>query len=365
MKQNKDISPSPKKPGDEIKELMEQKGWQQQELANLLNLSLKHVNEILNGKKNISFDLAIMLEKIFDKEAYYWIKLDTEYRIASSNKKDLGEIQTKTIIYEHMPILEMQKRGWIRNTKTIKDLEREVLNFWNIDTLNFDFLKLESQPAFRRSTVKAFNQYYTATWFKKARQISSSRTMPAYDKIELNTLLENLDIYLKDETQINAFLERLEACGVIVFILPHLKQTYINGAAFLEGNNPAIALTLRYSRLDSFWFTLLHEIGHILHHQEFLQNGFIDLENDQANKREEEADEEAARLLKTEEILSMIADYIYVSDKEIERISESLSLHPATIKGILAKKGKINYNRIHAGNISVDKVLDTKWFGEG
>ena len=48
MKQNKDISPSPKKPGDEIKELMEQKGWQQQELANLLNLSLKHVNEILN-----------------------------------------------------------------------------------------------------------------------------------------------------------------------------------------------------------------------------------------------------------------------------------------------------------------------------
>jgi HTH-type transcriptional regulator/antitoxin HigA len=83
MKQNKDISPSPKKPGDEIKELMEQKGWQQQELANLLNLSLKHVNEILNGKKNISFDLAIMLEKIFDKEAYYWIKLDTEYRIAS------------------------------------------------------------------------------------------------------------------------------------------------------------------------------------------------------------------------------------------------------------------------------------------
>jgi uncharacterized coiled-coil protein SlyX len=78
----------------------------------------------------------------------------------------------------------------VRNTKTIKDLEREVLKFWNIDTLNFDFLKLESQPAFRRSTVKAFNQYYTATWFKKARQISSIRTVPAYNKVEFSTILE-------------------------------------------------------------------------------------------------------------------------------------------------------------------------------
>jgi hypothetical protein len=96
-----------------------------------------------------------------------------------------------------------------------------------------------------------------------------------------------------------------------------------------------------------------------------LHKGFIDLENDQVNQMEEEADEKAAQLLKTEQILSMIEDYIYISDKEIERISDSLSLHPATIKGILAKKGKINYNRIHAENVSVDKVLDTRWYGEG
>ena len=47
-------------------------------------------------------------------------------------------------------------------------------------------------------------------------------------------------------------------------IVPHLTKTYLDGAAFYHRANPVIALTLRYDRLDSFWFNLLHEAAHIL-----------------------------------------------------------------------------------------------------
>ena len=61
--------------------------------------------------------------------------------------------------------------------------------------------------------------------------------------------------------------EALEDKGIAVVIEAHLDQTHLDGAAMLVGNDrPVIGLTLRHDRLDNFWFTLFHEIGHVLKH---------------------------------------------------------------------------------------------------
>jgi HTH-type transcriptional regulator/antitoxin HigA len=58
--------------------------------------------------------------------------------------------------------------------------------------------------------------------------------------------------------------EYLGKAGIALLALPHLAHTYLDGAVFLtEGNRPVIAMTLRYDRLDNFWFVLLHELGHL------------------------------------------------------------------------------------------------------
>ena len=87
--------------------------------------------------------------------------------------------------------------------------------------------------------------------------------------------------------------EALEDKGIAVIIEPHLDQTHLDGAAMLgAGDRPVIGLTLRHNRLDSFWFTLFHEIGHVLRHLSPETPAILDVDIDQkkTGRIETEAD---------------------------------------------------------------------------
>ena len=61
--------------------------------------------------------------------------------------------------------------------------------------------------------------------------------------------------------------ELLAKNGVPLVIVQHLPKTYLDGAALRLGDGrPVIALTLRYDRIDNFWFCLLHELAHVGRH---------------------------------------------------------------------------------------------------
>jgi HTH-type transcriptional regulator/antitoxin HigA len=71
--------------------------------------------------------------------------------------------------------------------------------------------------------------------------------------------------------------EYLNKKGIHLIFLPHLDQTYLDGACFLSSaGNPVMGLTLRHDRLDNFWFTLLHELGHIHLHLHDKHQAFYD-----------------------------------------------------------------------------------------
>ncbi len=79
---------------------------------------------------------------------------------------------------------------------------------------------------------------------------------------------------------------------------PHLPKTYLHGATFWMGQNKAVLmLTIRGGWADIFWFSLFHEIGHLLLHGKqmvFLESE--DIEN-KSSKAEQEADQFAANTL--------------------------------------------------------------------
>lgn len=89
----------------------------------------------------------------------------------------------------------------------------------------------------------------------------------------------------------------LAAAGVRLVVEPHLPKTYLDGAAFLCPKGvPVVALTLRYDRLDNFWFVLLHEVVHVLRH---LRKGHVESILDDFDTEADETDEiehEAARV---------------------------------------------------------------------
>ena len=135
--------------------------------------------------------------------------------------------------------------------------------------------------------------------------------------------------------------EHLEKAGVCFLTIPHLAKTYLDGAAMiLENQLPVIALTLRYKRIDNFWFCLLHELAHLISHLSDKENEiFLDeLEPRRIGKREEdpkekEADAIAQIALIPEDTWNTIDLNAKNLEKEVIRLSETLKIHPAIVAG--------------------------------
>ena len=110
-----------------------------------------------------------------------------------------------------------------------------------------------------------------------------------------------------------------------------------------------IIYTSRYDRLDHFWFTVTHEIGHILLHKENSKTFFIDDLDalDKHDSREREANEFAEGILKCEAILKSFEGSLRPSQMKVELIAADLSLHPGIVAGCLQHHKKANYTSFH------------------
>lgn len=106
-------------------------------------------------------------------------------------------------------------------------------------------------------------------------------------------LAELIELSANDRGPLSA-VEWLQERGVRCVFVRHLPKTYLDGAVMLlDDETPAIGLTLRHDRLDNFWFTLLHEIGHALLHKQVLQSSPIvdeKIEEASDNELEKQAD---------------------------------------------------------------------------
>jgi HTH-type transcriptional regulator/antitoxin HigA len=142
-------------------------------------------------------------------------------------------------------------------------------------------------------------------------------------------------------------------------LLYHLQRTYLDGASFLDKNNPVIAYTARYNRLDNFWFTVAHEIAHILLHLKNENDCFIDvMSKEYSGDKEKEADELASQKLYSNEILDFFKrDMDYITQSKIKQCSEIYKIHPAIIIGTLAYNKEISFKYLHLFNKDVKSLI--------
>lgn len=349
-------------PGYFIKEQMDIREWTQTDLAEILGVTLKHVNKILNDKQSISLDMARVLGEVFDTSPKYWVNLDTSYRLWLDQEKSQREkdADIKSEIFTRMPIKDMVKKGWLNGFKTTAELEAEVLQFWDWETLQFEKVdELINEYCLTRKSeaFDHFNEYYKTTWYQMAKNVAKSFLKTDYNPKDLNNLFNQINEFTVRENGISDFLHELEKIGVVFFVLPHLQKTYLDGAAFMYENNPVIVYTGRYKRIDNFWFTVAHEIAHVLKHLsksgQFILDNLKD-KSERTSEMESEANAIAAEKLKHEEILDYLEDSLnYLTTTKVEECAKELAIHESIIIGKLAYEGEISYRNIHLYNENV------------
>ncbi|HLZ00958.1 MAG TPA: ImmA/IrrE family metallo-endopeptidase [Bradyrhizobium sp.] len=130
----------------------------------------------------------------------------------------------------------------------------------------------------------------------------------------------------------------LSGLGVCVTVLPPLPGTFLDGAAMVSAYGvPVIGLTLRFDRVDSFWFTLLHEVAHIALHYDFLMQNrepFIDdMEIRSDDMQEREADEFARKSLIPDHFLGQVEWSAASSHDDLVAVATRARVHVAIVAG--------------------------------
>ncbi len=348
-------------PGYFIREQMEYRDWTQEDLAEITGLSLKHINKILQDKQPLTLEVAKLFGEIFNTSPQYWINLDTGYRLWLVQGRSQNEIEVdiKGMIYERMPVKDMLAKGWLKPIRNVADLKQQVLEFWEWEELSFETIDRDYSPCLNRKS-EAFNQFnasYAITWYRKAILEAKKFKVPEFSRNKLESLFDDLHTYTVKEDGIPLFIDHLAQSGVIFFVLPHLQKTYLDGAAFLLDETPVIVYTGRYKRIDNFWFTIAHEIAHILLHLEpntpFVLDNFKD---GYVNKIEEEANDLAGIKLKYPEIMESLSSSLhYLTTTHIEVCAVDINIHPAIIIGKLAHDRQTSYRNQRLYN---ENVLD-------
>jgi len=73
-------NPKPLHPGIVLNEVyLQEMGFNQSQFAEKCKCAPRKINEIVNGKRSISADFAIVLEKVLGTSAEMWVRIQAEY----------------------------------------------------------------------------------------------------------------------------------------------------------------------------------------------------------------------------------------------------------------------------------------------
>lgn len=365
-------------PGDNIRELMKAQGWTQEDLAEIMGVSLKTVNKLIQNKQSITLETANLLSSAFpETKPFKWMMLNTRYEMESFHKSEGSSEETsvKAHIYKYVPVAELYKRGWLKKTNDIENLRHQVQEFLGIDlsdnnALGEFYKRAEDSFAanFRKSEVhQQFNFYAAETWCRMVEIAANHFKTVPYRKSTLEALYNRINTYTILEDGVEQFLRDLNETGVKFLVLPHLQKTYIDGAALLVDKVPVIAYTARYKRLDNFWFTMAHEIAHVLYHLNGKRNKLVDDINggEKKDPMEVEADSYAQTHLKLKEISNYFQNSLnYVTVEKVNACSEELQIHRSIVIGSLAFEKTISYKHLHLFNEDILTKIPKKYMVE-
>jgi HTH-type transcriptional regulator/antitoxin HigA len=318
-------------PVEALKFRMEQSGLSQKDLVPYLG-SRSKVSEVLSGKRELTLAMIRSLNKHIGIPADVLIREPQE-----PLPKDLADMD-----FTKFPVREMEKNGAFRGFGArqgdIGEKAEEAIR-WLISRVGG--FSAAPQFALRKNDGMRLNarlnRYALLGWclqaLHEAAEISTPRRFAA-DCLSERFIETLVSLSVLDDGPRHA-RDYLNKAGIVMIALTHLAHTYLDGAVFLrQGGNPVIAMTLRYDRLDHFWFVLLHELGHLKLEHLSAESSWIadDLDlTDLDSSKERDADGFAAKALLPEDF--DLDKREALSAAEVFDYAHAHGVHPAVVAG--------------------------------
>ena len=276
-------------PVEAIKFHMELKGFTQKDLVPMIG-SRSKVSEVLSGTRALTMPMARALHKHLGIPAEILLQ-EPVVRIAD---------QADEMDWRRFPLRQMANRGWIKSSgdlrehaeELVKDLMRKAGGAQHATAL---YRKNDQNRANAKTDPYALNAWCWQVLAQANERDWDTSYQPPDDRHRHQLMREVAKLSPPVDGPLHA-VQFLRDQGIAVEIVPHLPRTHLDGAAMKsKSGRPVIGLTLRYDRIDNFWWVLMHELAHAIFHLDDSPAFIDDLRLDSTDATEQQAD----RLLKT------------------------------------------------------------------
>ena len=342
-------------PGVFIKEELEERGWTQTDLAVILGVYPSMVNEIITSKRSISPEIANGLGVAFGTGGQFWLNMDAVYQLSRTKPSD-DAIARRARLYERFPVRDITRRHWVEHSDNIDVLEKRFCDFFGIAACDENPI-IAHAPRKTATKISRYDETNTApaAWLCRARKLAPvvhidgrfSDASLARALVELRNLLPNPE----DTRHVPRILSK---AGIRLLVIEPIANTRIDGATlWLNASSPVMALSLRYDRIDWFWFTLMHEIDHV-QNREGMEVPVVDADivgehiagkEDDKPGNEKRADRFASDFLVAKAEMDKFIARIkpLYSKTRIRLFAQRLQVHPGVVVGQLQRRGEIEY----------------------
>ncbi|WP_375401399.1 helix-turn-helix domain-containing protein [uncultured Amnibacterium sp.] len=324
-------------PGSVLQRELDARGISQAQLAARSGLSTKHINLVIKGHAAISADVAVTLEQVLEVPAETWLRIEAKHQAHHARlARDLTLDHLAEWVSE-FPMTDLVERSIVARDDTIATIAKKLLRFFGVASpAAFTKTWLEPQASYKRAQKFTIDRYAIAVWLRLS-EVEATKvvaTAPQYDPRALEAAVKPI-ANATIKPLLAAFEEAqriLLSAGVALVYVPEIKATRINGVSRWVQGHPTIALTSRYRYLDVFWFTLMHEIGHVLLHPK--RGTYVDYTgkaDDDADSQEAAANTFAESALLPREYRAQVASA--TTAETIIQIAASVGVDPGIIAG--------------------------------
>lgn len=252
--------------GQLIEALLKERGWTNRVLAIVLDMEETGISKLITNKKAVTPEIAISLEEVFGVEADQFLTLQRNYDLAKARlvARPNPKRVTRAYLFSGLPVAEMIKRRWIdaEDIRDMQSVEKSLAKFFGVDVVD----NIEIMPhAAKKTTVSSGATPVQIAWLYRVKQIASEMVVGKYSNSSIRRAIELLRPLTAAVEEARKVPRILAESGIRFVIVESLPSAKIDGVCFwLNEISPVIGITLRFDRIDNFWFVLRHELEHVL-----------------------------------------------------------------------------------------------------
>jgi len=329
-------------PGATIKEQLSNRGMSQKEFASRMDMSEKHISKLINGDVQLTPEVSVRLETVLGVPARFWNNLEAIYREKIIKAEAENAMDADVELAKQFPYSEMVKYGWVPATRVANEKAINLRKYFEVVELSLLESDQITRIACRRLAITEKSDLALMAWAQEAKiKARDIQTSPITIKGLIGIIPEIRSMTtLKPKEFCPKIKKALADCGVALVFLPHLKGSFLQGATFLDGNKIVVGLTARGKDADKFWFSLFHELAHII-------LGHVGQANGTSEEDEAAADKWAGDTLISEQSFEEFKNRRDYSAESVSGFAYGLGIAPGIVVGRMQREGIVKYNALN------------------